>query len=235
MLLLDRDGNYKYDGDVVRELLAPFTQALAVASYSGTLARDQQRALGGNGDQWAVAALLSHSSSKYGKDLLLEAFDKGVVDRIVYESKNRLRWDDISNTDKMFALGRSDNEGGLALDPKVTILNALARNGDAAADALTSDMEPVKLLRPGPGGDPPGGITVRDPLQLLLEIGVYQDDGRALGEMSASGIAGLHEDGRHAPANHITLRMIDAVIGEERNDLDGIRQGSPARSPSPGS
>ena len=216
--LLRDNPNFRYDGDVVEELLAPFTEALAVSTSTGTLTRAQQQSLAANRDKWAVATLLSHEG-KYGKEFLLDAFKTGVVDEIVDEHRTGRRFSDPSDTS--LNLGGSDNKGGLPRDGKVLILNALGRNGDAAAAALTTPLDPIRLTRL----DGSETLDVRDPLKLLLEFGHYQDDGRALGGASASAVAGLHDDNRHDAANRMTLRLVDEVIAGERDDLKGLRPG----------
>jgi hypothetical protein len=213
--------DYRYDGNIL-DLLAPFTQALAVATYAGTLSRDRQQEIARDGDQWAVATLLSHPGT-YGKDFLLDVFKTGVVDRIIndYNGEYPGLWQEHVREDTRIPLGWTNGNGGLPSDPKVIILNALARNADAAAVGLTAKIPPVELVRIMDSRP----VTVTDPMQLLLEFGTYGDEGVALGEASASGVAGLHTDGQHAEANQITERLIHEVIRGERGDIDGIRDG----------
>jgi hypothetical protein len=211
-----------YDGEEnVLELLAPFTQALAVATYGGTLSRDRQREIAEDDDQWAVASLLSHEG-RYGKDFLLEVFERGVVQRIEYEhAAGEGFWDEAQTDDFDNPLGWTSEDGGLPRDTKVIILNALARNEDAAAAALTAPIQPLELSRLIDSEH----MTVTDPLQLLLEFGTYGDDGSALGEASASAVFGLHDDGRGADANQMTERLIHEVVEGERRDIDAVRNG----------
>ena len=60
----------------------------------------------------------------------------------------------------------------------------------------------------------------------------YGDEGRALGEASASAVDGLHDDGEHGAANRITNRLVHEVVGG-REDLGAIRDGVARRSRRP--
>jgi hypothetical protein len=193
-----------FGGDAARDLLAPFAVALAIATAAGTISSRRQHDLAENGDTWAVAALLS-SRETYGKEFLLEAFRNGVVDRIVEESNG------ATTPDGALA--------GLPDDPKVLVLDALARNPDAAAAAFTRDLPGLEVRRPDGTT-----ATVTDPLVLLLEHGAYADEGGALGEASASAVDGLHDDGKDREASRIANRLVHEVL-EGREDLGAIRDG----------
>jgi hypothetical protein len=206
--LLAQDPSYRYAGDPVKDLLAPFAQALAVATYAGTLSRDRQREIARDPDQWAVANLVA-GGGKYGKEFLLDVFQSDVVDRIVAENGGA----PAQTEDSSLSIG------GLPPDPKVLVLDALAGNHDAAAEAFTHELPKLELQRPDGST-----ATVTDPVQLLLEFGNYADEGHALGEASAAAVDGLHDDGRDARANEVTSRLIHEVI-RGRDDLGGIRDG----------
>jgi hypothetical protein len=206
--LLGQDPNYRYGGDTFKDLLAPFAQALAVATYSGTLSRDRQREIARDPDRWAVANLVA-GGGKYGKEFLLDVFQTDVVDRIVAENGGA----PAQTEDASLSIG------GLPSDPKVLVLDALAGNHDAAAEAFTHELPKLELHRPDGST-----ATVTDPLQLMLEFGHYGDEGHALGEASAAAVDGLHDDGRDARANDVANRMIHEVI-RGRDDLAGIRDG----------
>ena len=212
--LLGQQPGFQYGGDPVEDLLAPFAQALAVATFGGTLSRERQRELASDPDTWAVSTLLSHDG-RYGKAFLLDMFDAGVVDRIAAENKGG-----APAGDGGFPLGAADGSGGLPADTKVIVLEALARNHDAAAVAFTRELPPLELRSPADGS----AVTVTDPLRLMLEFGVYGDQGHALGEAAASAVDGLHDDKQHGDANRITNRLVHEVI-QGRDDLGAIRDG----------
>ena len=217
MRVLDESPDYDGDENIL-DVLAPFTQALAVSTYAGTLARVRQEEIVADDDQWAVASLLSHEGA-YGKDFLLDAFETGVVRRIEHEHAvaNGL-WQDALTDDALNPLGWTSDDGGLPRDSKAIILAALSHNPEAAATALTTDIEPLELRRLVDSEY----AEVTNPADLLLEYATYGDDGRATGQVIAAANDWFHDSGQSEDANRFTLRLVDEVINGEREDLDGL-------------
>ena len=131
--------------DPVGDLLAPFALALANATYSGRLSRTVEDEIAHDEDTWATAQLLH--TGVFGTRFLLECFRTGVVDQIVehsrYDSAGVLASEPQGDP---YSLGRywSEGEDGLPDDPKELVLNALARNPEAAREALTTALEGVE-------------------------------------------------------------------------------------------
>jgi hypothetical protein len=158
---------------------------------------------------------------KFGKNFLLDCFKSGVVDRIVKESaENR-----VGGLSEPYPEGHPLNyfmgDGKmLPLDPKVLVLQALGRNPDAAAAALTQHFSsPVEVLdrigRPQ---------QVVNPMQLLYDYGHYEDKGAAFGHTYTVAVDHLHgiagdpkvaDDVRletRGTVNQLTLDAIDRTL-----------------------
>ena len=81
------DGN-ELEQDPVGDLLAPFSLALANATYSGRLSRTTEEAIAQSDDTWSTAQLVH--TGRFGKEFLLDVFEKGVVQRISDDSRYNL-------------------------------------------------------------------------------------------------------------------------------------------------
>lgn len=187
----------------VNDLLAPFAIALANATYSSRLTRTTEDAIARDEDTWATAQLLAKGT--FSTHFLLECFRSGVVDKVVEHS----RWDSTAAGlgdephDAPYTLGRFWEGGdhvGLPYDTKALVLDALARNPEAATLALTTDLRGVQVYdRVGQQH----GVT--NPVALLYEHGDFDDDGAAFGRAYV------------AAADHLNA---------DRSDLASVRHGS---------
>ena len=199
-----------FAGNVLEDLLAPFSLALATATYAGTLTRTTEHEIANDDDTWAVAQLLHQGT--FGTTFLLDCFQSGVVDRIVEEANLR-RMPGGYMLGESYPLGALSGEG-LPLDPKVLVMQALGRNPEAAALALGGDLGGVELV------DYFGiGHELHEPPDLLLAFAEWEDDGRALGDTYAVALGELHEQGDHGRANGLAQRLVHELIAE-RADVD---------------
>lgn len=226
-VLRDIARDWSYEGkelehDPLDDLLAPFSLALANATYSGRLSRTTEEAIARNDDTWATAQLLHRGV--FGTRFLLECFDKGVVEKISEESRLRsagFGYDPPSGD--AYTLGRYWERGdgeGLPYDTKELILDALARNGDAAAAALTTELSGVKAY------DVTGyAHDVTNPVRLLYDFGSFDDDGESFGRVfeAAGDALRADPDDRSSVdrANRLTLDVVDRVLNGEE-ELGGV-------------
>ena len=214
-----QDGN-ELEHDPVSDLLAPFSLALANATYSGRLSRTTEEAIAQSDDTWSTAQLVH--TGRFGKEFLLDVFEKGVVQRISDDSRYNLIASDPPLGDS-FTLGTYGDGDGLPYDTKVLVLDALARNPEAAAAALTTDLSDVKAW------DVVGQEhDVTNPIRLLYDFGDFDDDGGASAGPSRRPSDELRSDpGDGASidrANRLTLDVVDRVLNGE-NELDGVTDG----------
>jgi hypothetical protein len=185
-------------------LLAPFSQALAVATYGGLLTRDTERAIAYDEDTWAMSQLLYQG--KFGRTFLADCFQSGVVNRIVEESREN-RIGGLSNPyPEGYPLNYFDGDGKLLpLDPKVLVLEALGRNPEAAGAILNTKLN-VEVYDITDNTQ-----TVTDPVRLLFEWGHYDDKGAALGHAMKAGVEGLLPSDA-AAAHDLTEKWIGETI-----------------------
>jgi hypothetical protein len=176
-----------------------------------------EQAIANDEDRWAVAQLL-HAGT-FGTNFLLDCFKSGVVQQIADEAVARHAGSDYLSRES-YALGYLADGDGLPLDSKVLVLNALARNDEAARLALTEPVDPIEIM------DRFGTHQTFTNPQDLLFYGVYEDDGAALGEMWASGVDGLIENGEHGRAADYTERLAHELIQIERDNWDDARPAS---------
>ena len=90
-----------------------------------------------------------------------------------------------------YTLGAYGDGEGLAWDPKQIVLDALARNPEAAREALTTpleDVEPWDLFGQQQ--------EVTDPVRLLYDYGEFDDDGDAFGRAYIAAASDLFADPR---------------------------------------
>ena len=214
-----QDGN-ELEHDPVADLLAPFSLALANATYSGRLSRTTEEAIAQSDDTWSTAQLVH--TGRFGKEFLLDVFEKGVVQRISDDSRYNLIASDPPLGDS-YTLGTYGDGEGLPYDTKVLVLDALARNPEAAAAALTTDLSDVKAW------DVVGQEhDVTNPIRLLYDFGDFDDDGAAFGRAFEAASDELRSDpGDGASidrANRLTLDVVDRVLNGE-NELGGVTDG----------
>ena len=214
------DGGEELEHDPVSDLLAPFSLALANATYSGRLSRTTEEAIAQSDDTWSTAQLVH--TGRFGKEFLLDVFEKGVVQRISDDSRYNLIASDPPLGDS-YTLGTYGDGEGLPYDTKVLVLDALARNPEAAAAALTTDLSDVKAW------DVVGQEhDVTNPIRLLYDFGDFDDDGAAFGRAFEAAGDELRSDPRDGAsidrANRLTLDVVDRVLNGE-NELDGVTDG----------
>jgi hypothetical protein len=209
------------DKDPVNDLLAPFALALANATYSGRLSRTVEDEIAHDDDTWATAQLLH--TGVFGTRFLLECFRTGVVDRIVEHSRYRMAGVDEPGY-APYALGAFWEHGdgeGLAWDTKQLVLDALARNPDAAREAFTTPLdgvEPFDLFGQQQ--------EVTNPVRLLYDYGDFDDDGDSFGRAYLAAANDLHSDPRDTASvdtgNLLTLDVLDRVLHGDRVGMDGV-------------
>ena len=215
--------------DPVGDLLAPFALALANATYSGRLSRTVEDEIAHDEDTWATAQLLH--TGVFGTRFLLECFRTGVVDQIVEHSRYDSAGVLVSKPQgDPYSLGRywSEGEDGLPYDPKELVLNALARNPEAAREALTTALEGVE-----PWDQFGQQHEVTKPVRLLFDYGDFEDDGAAFGRAYNAAADELFANPRDTDASTRAISSRStcstASVNGDR-DLDGVTD-APARGP----
>jgi hypothetical protein len=225
----------QYDGYELKDdpegLLSGFAMTLAVATSAADTSRRSSRLreeeddVAQSDDHWAVAQLLQNGPPA-GRRFLGEVFRHQVIPLVRQDT-----------TDYMLG-GVPFSEypiGDLQGDPKEVLLHAIARNGAASADALTTTL-PDKVFFQTPYGP----VETDDPIKVLLG-GHWNDDGDAVGDVYSSatdhlqGIAGKPDvpDAAYHPtavqrqalaqANGITLEVIDQTLNGP-HELDGVTE-----------
>ncbi|MGH8990774.1 MAG: hypothetical protein ACRDZ7_04520 [Acidimicrobiia bacterium] len=213
----------KEDPENVKGILYSFSAVLATATHSADAsARDTVKNVARDDDLVALSWLMSPDGLVFSTDFLLEAFQNGVVDRIVDQNLN------ASNRyyKESYALGGL-NGRGLELDPMVPILDALSRNSEAARAAVQMDFgrKPLKVHRPGEES-----VVVRTAIDLLMDHGSYDDKGAALGAVLAAANDELHAADKAEEANMLLLRMVHALTPphpEDEHPSHGLPRGRP--------
>ena len=206
--------------DPVRDLLAPFSIALANATMSGQLARTTEDEIASSDDTWATAALLSQGGV-FGTHFLLQCFRTGVVQKIA----ERSRYDGLAiggeepPHDAPYTLGRMWSQGGESLpyDTKQIVLEALARNPEAAAQALQQPLNVQVWDRLGQEQ------TITDPVALIYQYGHFDDDGAAFGHAYVAATDHLNRDPGDLAAVHSGSELTrDALLQMLDHDHDGM-------------
>jgi hypothetical protein len=203
--------------DPLKDLLAPFSIALANATYSGQVTRTVEDDIANDDDAWATAALLSQGD-KFGTHFLLGFFKSGVVDRIVQDSP----YHEIGSLEQPpgaepYNLGWTTGHP-LSSDPKSIIMEALARNKHAALEALT---RPIDVQPADPYGQ---RETVTDPMQLLYQYGHFDDHGEGFGHAYAAATDLLDADPTNLADLHQGSLMTQKALNYMLNppDLPGL-------------
>jgi hypothetical protein len=215
-------GDEELHQNPLTDLLAPFSMALANATMSGQLTRTTEDGIADDSDTWATAALVS--SGVFSKEFLLKVFRTGVVDKIAESSK----YDSMGGLaeeqhDAPYSIGRMwshDNNGGLPYDSKQIVLDALARNPDAAAAALTQHLEGVQATdRFGERQD------VTNSLDLLYHYGHFEDHGSAFGNVYAAAADHLSDSpDTKLEGTQLTQHALGLMLGGG-DDLNGFKDG----------
>ena len=201
---LGLDG-YTYDGDPI-ELLSSFSMALATATSAGTLSRTTERNLAYDEDSWAVAQLLHEG--RFGAEFLRDVFHSGAVAEIGRRSV----------TEGAYPIGYSPIGGtrgdGIETDQVALIMDALERNPEAAALALSSDVPEEFRIGVYLVDEP-------DPLKILYEQNRHwDDDAEQLARMYDAGIEYANHNDKLDQAYRMTESLVDVTLhGEENHDV----------------
>jgi hypothetical protein len=200
--------------DPIKDLLAPFCITLANATCSGMLAPGASSAIADSEDTWATAALVSQGT--FATPFLLQCFKSGVVDKIVEDSRSNLALGGtVPETD--FPLGEMWSQGkeSLPFDTKQTILDALARNPDAAAQALSQpiDAQPFDVFGQRE--------TITNPIELLYRYGDFADHGAAFGHVYVTATDHLPP----AEASKLTVTALTQLVGYDHGGMSAFKDG----------
>jgi hypothetical protein len=193
------------------ELLGAFSMALALGTASGRVSQQVEHDIAWDDDRWGVAQLLHEG--RFGANFLKEAFQSIVVPDI---QRDAVRMGpDLTG---YMAIGLGDGHGpGVPTDERQLVLNALLRNPEGAALALSTPLpDEVHIAsRWAP-------VESRDPVAILYAAD-WSDDGKQL--------AGLYREatdwaqsqasapGTSGEGNQITLQLIERISNAQRDDL----------------
>jgi hypothetical protein len=184
--------------DDPRTLLSAFAMSLAVGTSAADMNRksnplaSQEDDIANSSDRWAVAQLLS-SDKVYGQRFLVDAFHHQVIPAVA-EDSNTYMQGGIPHSS--LAIGGLHGDP-LTDDPKTIILHALARNGEASAQALTTTLDKPVFFQ-----TPYGAVNSDDPMQVLYH-GRWEDDGKAFSQVYRSAENQMHADA-HVPGDPLT-------------------------------
>jgi hypothetical protein len=206
---------YQFDGDPV-SLLANFSMALAVATSTsdmGTAGRLQRQEdqIAGSDDTWAVAQLLSQGQV-FGHRFLVQVFQKQLIPALQRDSNAY-----VSMGMPQVTLPLGD---GIPVDAKRIILDALARNPQASAEALSTQL-PEKVFFQTPWGP----VESSDPIELLYH-GYWQDHGEAVAGAYTAATDWLQPSGdlagTDAQGNTLTWRLAHQIISSDGPHPDAL-------------
>jgi hypothetical protein len=193
------------------ELLGAFSMALALGTASGRVSQRVEHEIAWDDDRWAVAQLLHEG--RFGANFLREAFQSIVVPDIQRDAARM--GPDVTG---YMAIGLGDGHGpGVSTDERQLVLNALLRNPEGAALALSSPLpEDVHIAsRWAP-------VDTRDPVAVLYAAD-WQDGGKLFANLygEATHWAQTQADvpGTSREGNAITLQLIERVSDAQRGDL----------------
>jgi len=211
----DTDRMYRYfhdnvhldDGDAI-DFLTTFGMAVAVATYTGQLARyapGAEEKIGYDPDSWSVAQLLAYKGP-FGATFLRDVFQKGVIAEIGREAGNQ----GMKPWETEIRIG---GDHGVTTDQTRLILDALGRNPHAVALAL-SDPVPAALqisnLLQGNS----------NPIAILYDHLDWDDGGKELASLYKTGIDWCYQNGDAGRAYTMTASLIDRTINSDWQHLD---------------
>ena len=215
-------GNELHDNPL--DLLAPFSIALANATMSGRLTRTTEDAIVNDPDTWATAALMSKGT--FSTHFLVNAFKSGVVDKIAQDS---LYYGGgaygMAPQDAPYSLGMLWSQGkeGLPYDSKQIVLDALARNPEAARQALTTNLSDVQVWDMGSRED------VSNPLDLVYKYGHFDDDGSAFGHAYLAATDDLNADRNDLASMSsgagLTQHALTLMLDNDHDGMAGFKDG----------
>jgi hypothetical protein len=211
--------------DPVKELLAPFSVALANATLSGRLTRTTEDEIADDPDEFAVAALVSQGN-RFDTEFLLRCFKNGVVQKIADDSRYYSMRNISGETPPVdpYAIGRmySEGHGGLPVDTKQIFLDALARNPDAAAQALRpGSLDNVQVFdRFG------NATTITDPVTLIYQYGHFDDHGTSLGHAYTAATNYLTDQGDttdRIQGSTLTQNAVTQMLANDNGDMSSFK------------
>jgi hypothetical protein len=212
---LNMDG-YRLPDDVDPvELLGIFSMTLALATTSGRVARDVEHDIAWDEDSWAVAQLLH--DGQFGANFLKEAFQSVVVHDIM---RDAARMGPDMTAYMAIGAGHSEGDSQISTDERQLVLEALLRNPEGAALALSSELpEEVHISsRWAP-------VETRDPIAVLYAAD-WEEDGRLFADLYREATTWAQseaaEPGTSRQANEITLQLIERVSNDLRGDLGPV-------------
>lgn len=206
------------------DLIAPLSLALANATVARSLTSSFEDEIANSKDTWSTAALLS--TGVFEKSFLLKCFQTGVVQQIADDSRyySVRAMGETAPVDP-YALGRfyTEGKGGLPVDTKSIVLDALARNPAAAEEALQFDAwknGPVQVF------DRMGNqVPVEDPLTLIYQYGHFDDNGTAFGHAYVAAtdyLAGHDRPGGTELTRSALTNLLDSPQGGMSTFKDAI-------------
>jgi hypothetical protein len=214
-LMLGNDG-YELDRDPVG-LLGAFSMALAVATSSGRLSRETERAIAYDEDTWAVSQLLYQGA--FGGAFMRDCFEHIAVPAIQREAATLVGGG--PELTAYYPIGGRDGHGPMIpIDQKLLVLNALDRNPEAAMVTLATPLEhSVYIPSPWAAGD------TRNPVAVLYAAR-WDDGGNLFADIytHATDYAQSHAStlGTSVEGNRITLQLADRIINGYRDDLHPV-------------
>lgn len=228
MAQLAQQQGLEVHGNPLKDLLAPFSVALADATSAGVVTRTIEQKIASSEDSWSTAALLSQGDH-FGTPFLLDCFKSGVVDKIAQDSPYHILGNPGGPPLPVeFTLGWTGDHP-LPNDTKEIILAALARNPEAASLALTQPIDVRAANEYGQWSD------VKDPLQLVYQYGHFDDNGTAFGKTYAAATAYLNGDTSqdhtlpfpHADytAGQLTQNALVQMLSDDHDGMSGFKNG----------
>jgi hypothetical protein len=210
-----QEQGYRFNGDPV-SLLANFSMALAVATSAADMGtggrlRQQEDEIAGSDDTWSVAQLLSQGQV-FGHRFLVQVFQKQLIPAVQRDSNAYMS---MGMPQATLPLG-----DGIPQDAKRIILDALARNPQASAEALSTEL-PEKVFFQTPWGP----VESSDPIELLYH-GYWQDHGEAFARTYTAATDWLQPPrdlaGTNAEGNRLTWRLAQQVISSDGPHPDAL-------------
>jgi hypothetical protein len=208
-LYTEEDYDWEYDRDKALEILGAFSIMLASATTSTRLDPSVRQALAYDGDRWALGQLVHEG--RFGTEFLKDLFHSGVI-----------AWIDAGMDDPRGVSMMPDplDEGPTLVsdDHMLLIMEALARNNEASALALTEPI-PEQFRQSLADYD----IGERDAIKILYDHGDWNDRGQAFADVYRSGTDFLwanRDDGDNLVLGHeLSQQLIDRTLDPLRWEI----------------
>lgn len=193
---------YELEEDPVA-LLSAFSLVLANATTSGQLSRQIEQELAYDEDTWAVSQLLHEG--RFGAEFLRDVFHNGVIAQIGREGGKENPW---YQSPSFWPIG-GHGDDPLSTDQKQIILDALERNPEAAALALSDRVPEEFQFGVLDGTD--------DPIAILYDHVNWDDDGEQLARLYTAGVDYANDHADFRSAYQMTESLVDRTL---RSDFD---------------